>query len=80
MLLGVRGEVLLVVVVVVVVAEVGEDVVLGLMEVDVEVDVLEGEVGVVLLPRESTMVNKATLPASESVLDGAGEESLLASV
>lgn len=71
MLLGVREEVLLLVV-----AEVGEDVVLGLMEVDVEVDVLEGEVGLVLLPRPSAMVNEATLPASELVLNGAGDEAL----
>ena len=54
-----------------------EEVVLGLTEVDVEVCVLEGEAEVVLLPRASAMVTEATLPASESVLTGAGE-SLLA--
>jgi hypothetical protein len=75
--LGIRGEVLLALVAWVV-AEVGEDVVLALMEVDViEVD---AEVEVELLPRASAMVNEAMLPASESVLDGAGEEALLDSV
>lgn len=47
------------------------------VEVDVEVCVLEGEV--VLLPRASAMVSEATLLVSESMLMGAGE-ALLPSV
>lgn len=62
-----------------VVVEGGEDVVLGLVEVDFEVEVLEVELEGWLLTA-SAMVNDATLPESESVLTGAGEEALLTSV